>query len=123
MALKQRLQQQGADFAALAREYSDDKGTASEGGDLGWVNPGAMVPDFEQAMMALEPGQISNPVKTRFGWHLIEVLARRQRDDTEDFNRNQVRQQIFQRKADEAYNTWLQRLRAEAYVENRLDTP
>jgi peptidyl-prolyl cis-trans isomerase SurA len=82
-----------------------------------------MVPDFEKVMLALNPGEISAPVKTRFGWHLIEVIARRQQDDTDDFNRNQVRQLIFQRKAEEAYTTWLQRLRTEAYVENRLDTP
>jgi len=113
----------GADFSTLAREYSDDKGTASQGGDLGWVDPGSMVADFEQAMIALNPGQLSPPVKTRFGWHLIEVLARRQHDDTEDFNRNQAQQLIFQRKAEEAYTSWLQRLRAEAYVENRLEKP
>jgi peptidyl-prolyl cis-trans isomerase SurA len=123
LALKKQLQEGNADFASMAREYSDDKGTASQGGDLGWVNPGAMVPDFEKVMLALNPGEISAPVKTRFGWHLIEVIARRQQDDTDDFNRNQVRQLIFQRKAEEAYTTWLQRLRTEAYVENRLDTP
>jgi len=114
---------EGADFAALARKYSDDKGTAAKGGDLGWVNPGTMVATFEQAMQALEPGQIGTPVKSQFGWHLIEVLERRQNDDTDDFNRNKIRQAIFQNKAEEAYTTWLQRLRAEAYVENRLDKP
>jgi peptidyl-prolyl cis-trans isomerase SurA len=82
-----------------------------------------MVAAFEQAMLALEPGQLSPLVKSRFGWHLIEVLDRRQYDDTDDFNRNKVRQIIFQRKAEEAYTAWLQRLRAEAYVEIRLDKP
>lgn len=123
LRLKSKLQRDKADFSELAREYSDDKATASAGGDLGWVNPGTMVPDFEQAMQALKPGEISKPVKTRFGWHLIQVLARRQYDDTDDFNRNKVRQQIFLRKSDEAYNTWLQRLRSEAYVEIRLESP
>lgn len=121
--LKLKLQHGQADFSELAREYSDDKATASAGGDLGWVNPGTMVPDFEQAMQSLKPGEISEPVKTRFGWHLIQVIARRQHDDTDDFNRNKVRQQIFLRKSDEAYNTWLQRLRTEAYVEIRLESP
>lgn len=121
-AVKKQIED-GGDFALLAKEYSDDKGTASQGGDLGWVSPGMMVAAFEQAMLALEPGQLSPLVKSRFGWHLIEVLDRRQYDDTDDFNRNKVRQIIFQRKAEEAYTAWLQRLRAEAYVEIRLDKP
>jgi len=123
LQLKKKLQKEHADFSQLAREYSDDKATASAGGDLGWFNPGTMVPDFEKAMQALKPGEISDPVKTRFGWHLIKVIDRREHDDTDDFNRNKVRQQIFMRKADEAYETWLQRLRSEAYVEIRLESP
>ena len=122
LAIKKQIDD-GADFATLAREHSDDKGTASQGGDLGWVSPGTMVATFEQAMLKLEPGQTGVPVKSEFGWHLIEVLDRRQHDDTADFNRNKVRQAIFQSKAEEAYTAWLQRLRTEAYVENRLDKP
>ncbi|MFQ5488475.1 MAG: peptidylprolyl isomerase, partial [Gammaproteobacteria bacterium] len=110
----------GEDFAQLAREYSDDKASAVDGGDLGWVSPGQMVSEFEQALAKLEPGLISEPVKSGFGWHLIQVLERRQHDDTDEFTRNQARKQIFQRKAEEAQSNWLRRLRDEAYVEYRL---
>ena len=119
LALKQQIQD-GADFDQLAKEYSDDKGSASQGGELGWVTPGMMVSEFEQTMDSLKPGEISDPVKSRFGWHLVQVLDRREVDDTETFNRNQIRQQVFQRKVDDAYEIWLQRLRSEAYVEIRL---
>jgi len=121
LSLRQ-LAESGADFAELARDYSNDKGTASKGGDLGWVNPGTMVNEFEQAMQLLQPGQISKPIKSRFGWHLIQVLDRREQDDTDEFNRNQIRQQVFQRKVEDAYEIWLQRLRSEAYVEFRQDS-
>ena len=110
----------GEDFAALAREYSDDKATATQGGELGWVDPGQMVPEFQRAMDALEPGEISEPVKSGFGWHLIQVEARRSHDDTEEHRRKLARQQIFRRKAEEARSSWLRRLRDEAYVEYRL---
>lgn len=110
----------GEDFAQLAKEYSDDKASAVDGGDLGWVSPGQMVPEFEQALAKLEPGTISEPVKSGFGWHLIQVLERRQHDDTDEFTRNQARKQIFQRKVEEAQANWLRRLRDEAYVEYRL---
>ncbi len=111
----------GADFAALASQFSKDKGSASQGGDLGWITPGTMVSEFEQAMQGLKPGQLSAPVKSRFGWHLIQVLDRRDLDDTDEFIRNKIRQQVFQRKVEDAYEVWLQRLRSEAYVEFRLD--
>lgn len=120
MTLKKQIQD-GADFDQLAQEYSDDKGSASHGGDLGWITPGMMVAEFEQTMDSLKPGELSEPVKSRFGWHLIQVLDRRQVDDTDTFNRNQIRQQVFQRKVEDAYEIWLQRLRSEAYVEIRLD--
>ncbi len=110
----------GEDFAQLAKEYSDDKASAVDGGDLGWVSPGQMVPEFEQALTKLEPGAISEPVKSGFGWHLIQVLERRQHDDTDEFTRKQARKQIFQRKVEEAQANWLRRLRDEAYVEYRL---
>ena len=109
----------GEDFAALAQSVSEDKATASSGGDLGWVGPGEMVPDFEKAMDKLTPGSISEPIKTRFGWHLIEVLERRQYDDTEEFTRDNARDVIYRRKIEEGAEGWLRRLRDEAYVEYR----
>jgi len=111
--------EQGEDFAAMAEAYSDDKANSGNGGDLGWVNPGDMDPDFEAAMDALQPNQLSQPVRTRFGWHLIEVLGRRKQDVTEEFERTKAREQIYQRKIEEESMNWLRRLRDEAYVEIR----
>ncbi|BAZ95233.1 chaperone SurA [Thiohalobacter sp. COW1] len=113
----------GADFAELARSHSTDKVSASNGGDLGWVNPGDMVPEFEQAMNKLAPGEISEPVQSRFGWHLIQVLERRERDSTEDYQRARAREMIRQRKTDEEMELWLRRLRDESYIEYRLEPP
>jgi peptidyl-prolyl cis-trans isomerase SurA len=109
----------GEDFATLAQSISEDKATASRGGDLGWVEPGEMIPDFEMAMNRLLPGSISDPIKTRFGWHLIEVLERREHDDTEEFTRENARDVIYRRKIEEGAEEWLRRLRDEAYVEYR----
>ena len=109
----------GEDFAAMAKAYSDDKANSGNGGDLGWINPGDMDPDFEAAMDALQPNQLSQPVRTRFGWHLIEVLGRRNQDVTEEFERTKAREQIYQRKIEEESMNWLRRLRDEAYVEIR----
>ena len=111
--------QHGEDFSAMAKAYSDDKANSGNGGDLGWINPGEMDPDFEAAMNALEPNQLSKPVRTRFGWHLIEVLGRRNQDITEEFERTKAREQIYQRKVEEETMNWLRRLRDEAYVEIR----
>lgn len=119
MEIKQRLEH-GADFAALARQYSDDA-SAANGGDLGWVSPGDTVPAFEHAMDALKPGEISDPVHTPFGWHLIQVLGRRTRDITTERERAMARQAIRERKSDEAYQDFVRQLRDQAYVENRLD--
>jgi len=113
--------QQGEDFAAMAEAYSDDKANSGNGGDLGWINPGDMDPDFEAAMDALQPNQLSQPVRTRFGWHLIDVLGRRNQDVTEEFERTKAREQIYQRKIEEESINWLRRLRDEAYVEIRLE--
>ncbi|RRQ23109.1 peptidylprolyl isomerase [Thiohalobacter thiocyanaticus] len=118
--LRDRLET-GADFADLARSHSTDKVSASNGGDLGWVNPGDMVPEFEEAMNRLEPGEISEPVQTRFGWHLIQVLERRERDSTDDYQRSRAREMIRQRKTDEEMELWLRRLRDESYIEYRLE--
>lgn len=107
-------------FEALARQYSDD-GSASNGGDLGWINPGDTVPNFEQAMNALAPNEISEPVKSRFGWHIIQVIERRSQDMSKEAKRLEARQEIRTRKADEAYQDWLSELRDRAYVEMKLE--
>lgn len=116
---KQRIAA-GEDFAKLARNISEDKASASSGGDLGWVEPGQMIPDFEMAMDKLSSSEISDPVKTRFGWHLIQVQERREYDDTEEFTRDKARDAIYQRRIEEGTEEWLRRLRDEAYVEYRL---
>ena len=118
--LRERIAQ-GEDFAVLARAHSQDPGSGSKGGDLGWVTPGEMVPEFDKAMDELEPGEISEPVKSRFGWHLIQVQERREQDDTEEHRRNSARESIRQRKTEEELQIWLRRLRDEAYVEYHLD--
>lgn len=112
----------GEEFAALAREYSQDKTSAPHGGSLGWVSPGELVPQFEAAMNALEPQQISEPFETGFGWHIVQVLARRQHDETQQVQQARAREAIRQRKLDEEQQSWLQRLRDEAYVDIRLET-
>ncbi|MEY4768346.1 MAG: hypothetical protein RL637_985 [Pseudomonadota bacterium] len=114
--LKQRLKE-GDDFSALARGNSDDKGTALKGGDLGWVVPGALVPAFEQTMNNLALNQISEPIQTQFGWHLIQVLARETQDDSSEFQKNKIAEEIRHRKIEEETELWLHRLRDEAYVE------
>jgi len=113
----------GDDFAALARAHSDDTGTALRGGDLGWVAPGDTVPEFEKAMDALAPNDLSQPVKTSFGWHIVQVLERRRQDTTEEAMRNKARSAIRQRKADEATDLWLRQLRDDAYIEVRIAQP
>jgi peptidyl-prolyl cis-trans isomerase SurA len=124
---KTRLEQllirlQGGDsFEDLARSHSEDPGSAVNGGDLGWTNPGDMVPEFENEMNRLEPGETSEPFRTPFGWHIVQVLERRQHDNTEDLKRARAREIIRARKIEEAQQNWLRGLRDEAYVEYRLD--
>jgi len=110
----------GEEFASLARANSDDPMNASDGGALDWTSPGEMVPQFEKAMDALAPGEISAPVETPFGWHLIQVLERRDRDMSEEVKRNQARRALFKRKVEEESQLWLRRLRDEAYVDLRF---
>lgn len=112
----------GDDFADLAKAHSDDPLSARQGGDLGWLNPGDTDPNFEEAMDQLPVGAVSEPFKTRFGWHLLQVLDRREQDDTKEFRRSQAREQIRARKRQEALELWLRRLRDEAYVETRLES-
>ena len=110
----------GVDFAELARLNSDD-GSASRGGDLGWLYPGDTVPEFERAFTELKIGEVSQPVKTPFGWHLIQVLERRTADVSTDRKRVDARKALLERKGDEAYQEWLRQLRDRAYIEVRLD--
>jgi len=118
--LRQRIVSGGADFGELARANSDD-GTAARGGELDWVFPGDTVPEFEQAYEQLKVGEVSQPVRTPFGYHLIQVLERRSGDASVERKRLQARQAIRDRKAEEAYTEWLRQLRDQTYVELRLE--
>ena len=118
-ALKERLDN-GADFAELARLHSQDL-SAAKGGDLGWLYQGDTVPEFERAMDGLKVGEVSQPIRTPFGWHLIQILERRTEDASADRKRLLARQALRARKSDEAYQDWLRQMRDRAYVEIRLD--
>jgi len=115
-ALKARIAD-GDDFAALARAHSDDKGSALKGGSLDWVGPGDLVKPFEDAMAKLGINEISEPVQTQFGWHVIQVLGRENKDDSSEFKKNLVREAIRKRKIEEETELWMRRLRDEAFVE------
>ena len=117
--IKERLDN-GEKFEVLARQYSEDS-TASNGGDLGWVNPGDTVPQFEKAMNELKDNQISQPIRTQFGWHIIQVIERRSQDMSKEAARLKARQEIRAKKADEAYQDWIRELRDRAFVELRLE--
>lgn len=116
--LKKQMVSKQADFAALAREYSQD-GSAAQGGDLGWASPGMFVPEFETAMNRLAPGEVSDPLVSRFGVHLIQLLDRRKVSLTPEQQREAVRTVLREKKIQEAYRTWAQDVRARAYVEMR----
>jgi peptidyl-prolyl cis-trans isomerase SurA len=118
--LRQRIIQ-GENFADLARLNSDDTASAQRGGDLGWIVPGDLVPEFERAAAALKPGDISEPVRTAFGFHLIQVMARRTADLSSDRKRLEARKVLLERRSDESYEEWLRQLRDRAYVEYRLE--
>jgi peptidyl-prolyl cis-trans isomerase SurA len=118
-ALRERIAG-GADFGELARLNSEDA-SAARGGDLGWIHPGDTVPEFERAMNALAPGELSQPVRTPFGFHLLQVQERRAADLSEERQRLQARQALRERKADEAFQEWLRQLRDRTYVEMRLE--
>jgi len=111
----------GADFAALAREHSQDS-SAAQGGDLGWASPGMFVPEFETVMNRLAPGEVSDPLVSRFGVHLLQLLERRKVTLSPAQQRESVRAALHEKKYGEAYQTWAQELRARAYVELR-DAP
>jgi peptidyl-prolyl cis-trans isomerase SurA len=122
-ALAEKLHKQlvdGGDFAALAREHSDDAGSKNRGGELGWQSPANYVKEFRENVEAMKPDEIRGPFATRFGWHILQLIGRRERAEGGDDLRDKARNAIFQRKAAEEYEVWLRRLRDEAYVEYRL---
>lgn len=119
VSLKERLDNK-ADFAELARLYSEDASNA-KGGDLGWLSPGDTVPEFERAMDRLNPAQVSDPVRSQFGWHLIQVMERRTTDVSGERQRLEARRALRARKSDEAYQEWLRQLRDRAYIQYRID--
>ncbi|HEV8094829.1 MAG TPA: peptidylprolyl isomerase [Burkholderiales bacterium] len=118
--LRERIVAGGADFAQIARVNSVDV-SAAQGGDLGWIYPGDTVPEFERVMDSLKPGEVSEPVKTPFGWHLVQVLERRTGGLPPERQRFVARQALRERKSDEAYQEWLRQLRDRTYVEIRLE--
>ncbi len=120
--LKQRLDG-GEEFAALARSHSDDQASSIKGGELGWISPGDVVPEFEQELNSLSVNEISKPFRTQYGWHIVQLMERRKHDMTGDIQRSQAREAIFKRKAAEETQLLLRRLRDEAYVEIHLDEP
>jgi peptidyl-prolyl cis-trans isomerase SurA len=110
----------GEDLGEIAKKLSDDTGSKATGGDLGWQPAGVFAPEFEQTLKALQPGQVSAPFRTGFGWHIAKVVERRARDATDETRRARARAAIQNRKSAEEYDMWLRRLRSEAYVEVRL---
>jgi peptidyl-prolyl cis-trans isomerase SurA len=118
--LRARIVSGAADFGEMARAYSGDV-TAARGGELDWIYPGDTVPDFERAYRELKIGEVSQPVRTPFGYHLIQVLERRSADMSPDRRRMQARQALRERKSDEAFQEWLRQLRDQVYVELRLE--
>ncbi len=120
--LRDRVIKGGQDFGQLARLYSVDP-SSTRGGDLGWLYPGDTVPEFERAMNGLKVKEISEPVKTSFGWHLIQVLDRKTEQASADRNRITARQMLRDRKLEEAMQEWLRQLRDRTYVEYRIDSP
>ncbi|WP_414683424.1 peptidylprolyl isomerase [Methylophilus sp. UBA6697] len=117
--IKERIDH-GTPFQDMARQYSDD-GSASSGGDLGWISPGDTVPVFEKTMAELAVNEVSSPIRSQFGWHIIQVLERRKQDMSKESKRLKARQEIRARKAEESYNDWIHELRDKAFVEMRLE--
>lgn len=111
-----KLQNDG-DFSELAKEYSDDPGSAANGGELGWVNPGDMVPAFDDTMNNSDIGQLSKPFKSQFGWHILEVEGRKETDMGQQVQRNQIQQMLQARQFEEELPIWLRKIRSEAYID------
>lgn len=108
---------EGEDFATLAKEFSDDIGSAQEGGDLGWTSAGQMVPEFEQTMAETGIGELSEPVRSQFGWHILEVTDRREQNFADEMRRQQVQRYLHDQKYDEELEAWLRKIRDEAFVD------
>jgi peptidyl-prolyl cis-trans isomerase SurA len=117
--IRQRIES-GEDFAGIASTTSQDPGSAPDGGDLGWTGPGTFVPEFDKAIADLKPNEISQPFKTRYGWHIVQMLGTRTYDSTADVRRQRAFAQIRESKADEETELWLRRLRDEAFVESKM---
>ena len=120
ISIRDRILNKGELFNAVASVVSEDPGSAAEGGDLGWAGPGTYVPEFEKQLAQLQPDEISQPFRTQFGWHIIQLLGRRQFDTTDDVRRQRAFAALRESKADEETELWLRRLRDEAYVEYKL---
>ncbi|MEO7207900.1 MAG: peptidylprolyl isomerase [Steroidobacteraceae bacterium] len=110
----------GEDFAGIASTSSEDPGSAPDGGDLGWSGPGTFVPEFDKAIADLKPNEISEPFKTRYGWHIVQMLGTRTYDSTDDVRRQKAFAAIRESKADEETELWLRRLRDDAFVETKM---
>ncbi|BAU56508.1 Peptidyl-prolyl cis-trans isomerase SurA [Halorhodospira halochloris] len=127
--VRQRLEsfleriEEGESFEYLARMYSEDPGSEADGGNIGWTSPGQLVPEFQEQLDKLEPGETSEPFQTQYGWHIVRVEERRERDVTDEQRREQIAQQIFERKSQEALEQWQRQLREESYVDYRLESP
>lgn len=119
--IRQRIASGRDSFTDMAKTYSDDPGSAQEGGELGWVNPGSMVGEFEQQMQSANIGKLSQPFQSQYGWHILEVTDRRQQDMSETVRINRAREMIRRRKYDQELDTWLREIRQNAYVDLRLD--
>jgi peptidyl-prolyl cis-trans isomerase SurA len=119
-SIRDRILNKGENFTAVASVVSEDPGSAAEGGDLGWAGPGTYVPEFEKQLAQLQPDEISEPFRTQYGWHIIQLLGRRQFDTTQDVIRQRAFNALRESKADEETELWLRRLRDEAYVEYKL---
>ncbi|MEM9383796.1 MAG: peptidylprolyl isomerase [Pseudomonadota bacterium] len=112
----------GEDFELMAKQYSEDPGSGNAGGDLGWTSPGSFVPDFEKMVYGLQPGQVSEPVRTQFGWHIIRVLGFREYDRSEEVARQEAIRALRRDKQVVETERWIRQLRDEAYVETRLES-
>jgi peptidyl-prolyl cis-trans isomerase SurA len=119
--LRQRVLN-GEDFAALAKEHSEDIGSMLSGGDLGWSRPGMFVAEFESVMAKMKEGEISEPFRSQFGWHILQVQERRQEDITDDVLRDKAARILTSRRFEDELQIWLREMRDEAYVDIKLDT-
>lgn len=107
----------GQDFHQLAKRYSDDKVSGKKGGNLGWVQRGQLVAEFERAMNQLKPGQVSQPIKTTYGWHIMRVIKRKKLDDSQHYQKELVRQKLYQARFNEAVQNWLAQMKAGSFIQ------